>query len=107
MVHGVNFTNILRAAFLCKRFLCSFYVLTFWVCNFLAKEFGHKSCSLNVGEIDTSGQCNNTFFPSSLMMRPNKLEGLSLETLSSQVLEFKGKARANPIGASFRCFLLE
>jgi len=27
-------------------------------------------------------------------MRPNKLEGLSLETLSSQVLEFKGKSQA-------------
>jgi hypothetical protein len=26
------------------------------------------------------------------MTRPNKLEGLSLETLSSQVLEFDGKA---------------
>jgi hypothetical protein len=46
------------------------------------------------------------FFPSSLTTRPNKLEGLSLETLSSQVLEFEGKARANPVGASFRCFLL-
>jgi hypothetical protein len=45
-------------------------------------------------------------FPSSLTMRPNKLEGLSLETLSSQVLEFEGKARANPNGAPFRCFLL-
>jgi len=32
------------------------------------------------------------------MMRPKKLERLSLETLSSQVLEFEGKARANPIG---------
>jgi len=31
------------------------------------------------------------------MMRPNKLEHLSLETLSSQVIEFEGKARANPI----------
>jgi hypothetical protein len=30
------------------------------------------------------------------MTRPNKLEDLSLETLSSQVLEFEGKARANP-----------
>jgi hypothetical protein len=39
-------------------------------------------------------------------MRPNKLEGLSLETLFSQVLEFEGKARANPIGTPFRCFLL-
>jgi hypothetical protein len=46
------------------------------------------------------------FFPSSLMMRPNKLEGLSLETFSNQVLEFEGKARANPIGEPFRCFPL-
>jgi hypothetical protein len=45
-------------------------------------------------------------FSLSLTMRPNEPEGLSLETLSSQVLEFEGKARANPIGASFRCFLL-
>jgi hypothetical protein len=41
-----------------------------------------------------------------MMTRPNKLEHLSLEILSSQVLEFEGKARANPIGAHFRCFLL-
>jgi hypothetical protein len=40
------------------------------------------------------------------MARPNKLEGLSLETLSSQVFEFEGKARANPIGVPFRCFLV-
>ncbi len=37
------------------------------------------------------------------MMRPNKLEGLSLETLSSQVLDFESQ---NPIGAPFRCFFL-
>jgi hypothetical protein len=42
---GVNFTNILRAAFLYKSFLHSFYVLTIWVCNFLAKGFWRKSCS--------------------------------------------------------------
>jgi hypothetical protein len=29
---------------------------------------------------------------------PNKLECLWLENLSNQVLEFEGKARANPIG---------
>jgi hypothetical protein len=29
-----------------------------------------------------------------------------LETLSSQVLEFEGKASANPIGVPFGCFLL-
>jgi hypothetical protein len=48
----------------------------------------------------------SNFFPLSLTTRPNKLEGLSLETLSSQVLEFEGKVRANPIGAPFRCYLL-
>jgi hypothetical protein len=47
-----------------------------------------------------------TGFSSMLTSRPNKLERLSLETLSSQVLEFEGKARANPIGAPFRYFLL-
>jgi hypothetical protein len=45
-------------------------------------------------------------FPSSLMMRPNKLEGLPSETLSSWVLKFEGKARANPIVGPFWCFLL-
>ncbi len=34
------------------------------------------------------------------MTRPNKLESLPLETLSSRVLEFEGKARVNPIGGS-------
>jgi hypothetical protein len=29
-----------------------------------------------------------------------------MEPLSSQVLEFEGKARANPTGAPFRCFLM-
>ncbi len=39
-------------------------------------------------------------------MRPNKLAGLALETLSSQVLEFEGKARANPIIAPLSAFFL-
>jgi hypothetical protein len=38
------------------------------------------------------------FFSASLTTRPNEIESLSLETLSSQVLEFEDKARANPIG---------
>jgi hypothetical protein len=46
-----------------------------------------------------------TFFPSSLMMRPNKLQCLSMEILSSKVLEFEVKARPNPIGVPFRSFL--
>jgi hypothetical protein len=41
------------------------------------------------------------------MTRPDKLERLSLETLSSQFLEFEGKARANPLSdASFLAKLL-
>ena len=34
-------------------------------------------------------------------MRPNKLEGLSLATVSSQVLEFEGKTREHLSDASF------
>jgi hypothetical protein len=45
-------------------------------------------------------------FSSLQMTKPNKLEHLSLQSHSSQVLEFEGKARANPIGAPFRCFIL-
>jgi hypothetical protein len=45
-------------------------------------------------------------FPPSLTTRPNKLECFYLEILSSQVLEFESKARANPIGVPFRCLLL-
>jgi hypothetical protein len=52
------------------------------------------------------GKLYQTFFSSSLTTKPNKLVGLFLETLSSQVFEFEGKARANPIGPPFRCFLL-
>jgi hypothetical protein len=40
---GVNFTNILRAAFSHKIFLRSFYVLTILVCNFWRKDFGTKA----------------------------------------------------------------
>ncbi len=46
------------------------------------------------------------FFSSSLTTRSNKLVGLPLETLSSWVLEFEGKARATPIKGPLRCFLL-
>ncbi len=41
------------------------------------------------------------------MTRPNKLEAFSFETLSSQVLEFEGRARANPIGAPFDASFLD
>jgi hypothetical protein len=61
---------------------------------------------LHISQIMQTGVNVIKKFPSSLMMRPNKLEGLSLETLSSEVLEFEGKARAYPIGVPFRCFLL-
>ncbi len=56
---------------------------------------------------DSSDQVSmlKNFFPSSLTTRPNKLEGLPLVILSSRVLEFEGKARANPIGGSDAFFL--
>jgi hypothetical protein len=37
-------------------------------------------------------------FPLSLTTKPSKLEGLSFEYFSSQVLGFESKARTNPIG---------
>ena len=43
-------------------------------------------------DLSTWCRCYKTFFPLLVMTRPNKLEGLSLETLSSQVFEFEGKA---------------
>jgi hypothetical protein len=55
---------------------------------------------------NTSGVNVIKLFASLLMMRPNKLEHLSLETLSSQVLELEGKDRANQIGAPFIYCLL-
>jgi hypothetical protein len=39
----------------------------------------------------------SNFFPLSLMTRPNKLEGWSLETFSTQALAFEGKAKANQL----------
>ncbi len=39
-------------------------------------------------------------FSLSLMTRPNKLERLSVETLSSQILDSEGKARANHVSIS-------
>ncbi len=50
---GVNFTNILRAAFSYESFARSFFVLRFKVCTFLAQKYWCKSCKLYVGEIDS------------------------------------------------------
>jgi len=41
---GINFTNILRAAFLYESALHSFSLITVWLCNFLRKEYCHKMC---------------------------------------------------------------
>ncbi len=67
---------------------------------------GALHVKISIHGLNIRYQCYKTFCPSSLMTRPNKIEGLPLETLSSQALEFEGKARANPIGGPFRCFLL-
>ena len=64
--------------------------LAYWASSSVTKEKGFITL--------TPGVNNLKLFNSSLTTRPNKLNGLPLETLSSQVLEFEGKARANPIG---------
>jgi len=45
---GVNFNNILQAAFFIQK---CFALLTVWLCNYLLTEYWHISCSLNVGKI--------------------------------------------------------
>jgi hypothetical protein len=50
-------------------------------------------------------KCYKSFFPLSLTNRLDKVEGFPSETFSSWVLEFEGKARANPTGEPFKCFL--
>jgi hypothetical protein len=42
---GVNFTNILRAAFSYESFARSFFVLRFKVCTFWRKNIGAKAAS--------------------------------------------------------------
>jgi len=42
---GVNFTNILRAAFWMKVIYTAFLYLKFGFCNYLGQDYWHKSCS--------------------------------------------------------------
>jgi len=50
----VNFANILQASFSYKSVLRSFSLLKVWLCNFCVEKGNlRKSCSKNVGEIDT------------------------------------------------------
>ena len=50
--YGVNFTNVLQAAFSYKIVLSSFFALKAEVCIILEKGNWRKSCLQNVGEID-------------------------------------------------------
>jgi len=49
---GVNFTNILQAAFSYKSVLCSFYMLTIWNYFLGIKKLTNKPDHKNVDEID-------------------------------------------------------
>ena len=52
---GVNFINILQAAFSNKSVLCSFSLRTVWFCNFWQKNNIAKAArNKSVGEIDSS-----------------------------------------------------
>jgi hypothetical protein len=51
MTPGVNFTNILRAAFKYESFLRCLYVLTIWVYNFWQKDFGAKAAHKMLGKL--------------------------------------------------------
>ncbi len=49
---GVNFTNVLHAAFTYVSCVRSFFVLTFQVCTLLAQDCWRKSCAQNIDEIE-------------------------------------------------------
>ena len=59
---GLNFTNILRAAFLYKSAFWSFYLLTVWVCNFFQKKIGSKAARKMSVKL-TTGQEDCYFLP--------------------------------------------
>ncbi len=77
----------IRQAILCKRSSLA------GLCYRVAEEN-------KVNNFDTYGQCYKTFFPSSLMTRPNKLEGLSLETQSG--LRICGQGQSQPNWSTFQ-----
>jgi hypothetical protein len=99
---GVNFANILQAAFSYKSFLHSCCVLTIWVCNFFVKGFWRKRCSCNVGEIYPRGLYHKTYYGRNL-----RISFLFVPDKPFQPsLMFAGKARAYPSEAPFRCSTL-
>jgi hypothetical protein len=55
--------------------------------------------------LNSCGKMEKTFFFVT-DAEAKKLECLPLKILSSQVLKFEGKARANPIVGPFICFLV-
>jgi hypothetical protein len=63
-------------------------IMTPFIASVFKMSLGTTMIVIMIQSITTLGVNVIKLFPSSLMMRPNKLERLSLETLSSQVLEF-------------------
>ncbi len=65
--HGVNFTNILHAAFTYVSFARSFFVLTFELCTLLAQDCSRKSCVKTVDEIEPCS-LSLSIFPSVFLL---------------------------------------
>jgi len=70
---GLNFTNILWAAFLRQSILHSFSIVTIWLWNFLAKENLAKKLLVNVDEIVYKYQYFLTYFTLKLISIANVL----------------------------------
>jgi hypothetical protein len=80
---GVNFTNILRAAFSYKSFLCSFYVLTIWVCNFWRKDLGTKAVHKMLVKLTPGGRnCR-------LIYAHSKVKSFTVETGEAMMTRLK------------------
>ena len=65
---GVNFTNILRAAFSYESFLRRFYVLTIWVCIFWQMDFGAKAAHKMLVKLPPGDRNWQLIYPNCLIL---------------------------------------
>ena len=66
---GVNFTNILRAAFLCESLVSSFSVLTFRFVIFGRKEIGAKAARKMLVKLTPGGDHSRYNTPTKILVQ--------------------------------------
>jgi len=111
----VSISSKFYATFLYESALHSFSLLKVWLCNFLAQEYVHKNCSLNVGEIDPNKSWIaylNVLMKITVPRGPPRMEtsphsedancAKQCRSLSSAAIPRHGLLRSHPIMTSHR-----